>query len=145
MMLFLHQETRPDSPYTLISICCAGNSTKQKKMMTMNNLWWNSKWRQCTNKPWPTTTLFCFEEMYRKSMVIKLASTHHLSSTICSTRESTNYARLCRLLVDIGTQTLRDTFDTLEKGFGFHKPLVFQLIHWFTNNSKHVYFYSTLW
>ena len=28
-----------------------------------------------------------------------------------STKETTNYAHLCRLLVDVGTQALRDTFD----------------------------------
>ena len=57
-----------------------------------------------------------------------------------STKETTKYARLCCLLVDIATQTLRDTFDTLpppqKKDLGFHQPLVFQLIHWFTNNRK---------
>ena len=31
-------------------------------------------------------------------------------------KETTNYARLCRLLVDVGTQALRDTFD------GIHAP-----------------------
>ncbi|XP_068687306.1 protein NLRC3-like isoform X2 [Montipora foliosa] len=30
-----------------------------------------------------------------------------------SSKETTNYARLCRLLVDVGTQALRDTFDTI--------------------------------
>ena len=35
-----------------------------------------------------------------------------------STKETTNYARLCRLLVDVGTQALRDTFD------GIHPPTV---------------------
>ncbi|XP_068685253.1 NLR family CARD domain-containing protein 4-like isoform X2 [Montipora foliosa] len=30
-----------------------------------------------------------------------------------STKETTNYARLCRLLVDVGTQALRDTFDRI--------------------------------
>ena len=33
--------------------------------------------------------------------------------TALSTKETTNYARLCRLLVDIGTQALRDTFDAI--------------------------------
>ena len=33
--------------------------------------------------------------------------------TVLSTKETTNYARLCRLLVDIGTQALRDTLDTI--------------------------------
>ena len=32
---------------------------------------------------------------------------------VASTKETTNYARLCRLLVDIGTQVLRNTFDTI--------------------------------
>ncbi|XP_022783613.1 E3 ubiquitin-protein ligase DZIP3-like [Stylophora pistillata] len=31
--------------------------------------------------------------------------------TFKSTKETTNYARLCRLMVDVGTQALRDTFD----------------------------------
>ena len=30
-----------------------------------------------------------------------------------STKETTNYARLCRLLVDVGTQALRGTFDAI--------------------------------
>ena len=33
--------------------------------------------------------------------------------TFPSTKETTNYARLCRLLVDVGTQALRDTFDNI--------------------------------
>ena len=33
------------------------------------------------------------------------------SSSYASTKETTNYARLCRLVVDIGSQTLRKTFD----------------------------------
>ncbi|XP_068753848.1 NLR family CARD domain-containing protein 3-like isoform X2 [Montipora capricornis] len=35
------------------------------------------------------------------------------SSSFASSKETTNYARLCRLLVDVGTQALRDTFDTI--------------------------------
>lgn len=35
---------------------------------------------------------------------------------VASSKETTNYARLCRLLVDIGSQALRDTFD------GIHAP-----------------------
>ena len=30
-----------------------------------------------------------------------------------STKETTNYARLCRLLIDVGTQALRDAFDAI--------------------------------
>ena len=33
--------------------------------------------------------------------------------TASSSKETTNYARLCRLLVDVGTQALRDTFDAI--------------------------------
>ena len=33
--------------------------------------------------------------------------------TVSSTKETTNYARLCRLLLDIGTQALRDVFDDI--------------------------------
>ena len=33
------------------------------------------------------------------------------SLTFSSTKETTNYARLCRLLVDVGSQVLRETFD----------------------------------
>jgi len=35
------------------------------------------------------------------------------SPTASSTKETTNYARLCRLLVDIATQALRDKFDAI--------------------------------
>ena len=34
-------------------------------------------------------------------------------TTASSTKETTNYARLCRLLVDVGTQALRGTFDAI--------------------------------
>ena len=33
--------------------------------------------------------------------------------TFSSTKETTNYARLCRLMVDVGTQALRDTLDAI--------------------------------
>ena len=36
--------------------------------------------------------------------------------SVTSTKESTNYARFCRLLIDVGTQALKDTFD------GFYTP-----------------------
>ena len=35
---------------------------------------------------------------------------------VTTTRESTNYARLCRLLIDVGSKALRDIFD------GFYTP-----------------------
>ena len=36
--------------------------------------------------------------------------------SVTSTKESTNYARLCRLLIDVGSRALRDLFD------GFYSP-----------------------
>ena len=35
-----------------------------------------------------------------------------------SSKETTNYARLCRLLVDVGSQALRDTFDAIHPPVG---------------------------
>lgn len=43
--------------------------------------------------------------------------------TASSTKETTNYARLCRLLVDVGTQALRDTFDAIHPPANLHKIL----------------------
>ena len=40
-----------------------------------------------------------------------------------TTRESTNYARLCRLLVDVGSQALRDTFDRIHPPATLHRIL----------------------
>ena len=37
-----------------------------------------------------------------------------------STKETTNYARLCRLLVDVGTQALRDAFDAIHPPTNLH-------------------------
>jgi len=44
--------------------------------------------------------------------------------TASSTREATNYARLCRLLVDVGTQALRDTFNAIHSPANLHTVLV---------------------
>jgi len=43
--------------------------------------------------------------------------------TASSTKETTNYARLCRLLVDVGTQALRDTFNTTHPPANLHVVL----------------------
>ena len=43
--------------------------------------------------------------------------------TASSTKETTNYARLCRLLVGIGTQALRDVFDTIHAPANLHAVL----------------------
>ena len=45
-----------------------------------------------------------------------------MASVAPSTKETTNYARLCRLLVDVGTQALRDTFN------GIHLPANLQAV-----------------
>ena len=41
-----------------------------------------------------------------------------------STKETTNYARLCRLLVDVGSCVLRDTFDRFNPPSNLHKYLM---------------------
>ena len=52
--------------------------------------------------------------------------------TFPSTKETTNYARLCRLLVDVGTQVLRETFDKIHPPRGLQKvlggPAVFSIL-----------------
>ena len=45
-----------------------------------------------------------------------------MATAAASTKEKTNYARLCRLLVDVGTQALRDKFN------GIHSPANLQAI-----------------
>ncbi|XP_068734574.1 NLR family CARD domain-containing protein 3-like [Montipora capricornis] len=42
---------------------------------------------------------------------------------LASSKETMNYARLCRLLVDVGTQALRDTFDAIHPPATLHKIL----------------------
>lgn len=42
---------------------------------------------------------------------------------VTSTKETTNYARLCRLLVDVGSQALRDTFDKIHPPANLHTVL----------------------
>ena len=44
------------------------------------------------------------------------------ASTALSTKDTTNYARLCRLLVDLGTEVLRDKFNTI------HSPANLQAV-----------------
>ena len=43
--------------------------------------------------------------------------------SVAYTKETTNYARLCRLLVDVGSQALRDTFDRIYPSAGLHLVL----------------------
>ena len=40
-----------------------------------------------------------------------------------STKETTNYARLCRLLVELGTRALKDTFDSIHPPATLHAVL----------------------
>ena len=44
-----------------------------------------------------------------------------------STKETTNYARLCRLLVDVGTQGLREAFDRIHPPSHLHGILASEL------------------
>ncbi|XP_078380991.1 uncharacterized protein LOC144663797 [Oculina patagonica] len=46
-----------------------------------------------------------------------------------STKETTNYARLCRLLVDVGSQVLRETFDRLRPPGSLHTVLADPAVH----------------
>ena len=46
-----------------------------------------------------------------------------MASAFASSKETTNYARLCRLLVDVGTQVLRETFDKIYPPGSLHTVL----------------------
>ena len=46
------------------------------------------------------------------------------SASFSSTKETTNYARLCRLLVDVGSQVLREAFDKIHPPAGLHNVLM---------------------
>ena len=46
-----------------------------------------------------------------------------------STKETTNYARLCRLLVDVGSQVLRETFDRVRPTGSLHTVLADPVVH----------------
>ena len=48
---------------------------------------------------------------------------------VASTKETTNYARLCRLLVDVGSQALRETFDSIHPPVRLHAVLAGSLVH----------------
>ena len=47
----------------------------------------------------------------------------HAAPTVSSTKETTNYAGLCHLLVDAGTQALRDTFNAMRIFNQFWQPI----------------------
>ena len=47
-----------------------------------------------------------------------------------STKETSNYARLCRLLVDVGSQVLRSTFDQIHPPVTLHKVMGSTSVHY---------------
>ena len=49
--------------------------------------------------------------------------------SVASTKETTNYSRLCRLLVDICSQALRDTFDGIHAPANLHTVLASHSVH----------------
>ena len=55
--------------------------------------------------------------------VRKTLATAAAPVSFSSTKEATNYARLCRLLVDVGCHVLRDTFDSIHPPSNLHKNL----------------------
>ncbi len=57
------------------------------------------------------------------------------TSPFASTKETTNYARLCRLLVDVGSQALRDTFDKIHPPATLHAVLSSHSVHYATLQS----------
>ena len=64
-----------------------------------------------------------------------------------STRENTNYARLCRLLIDIGTEALRNIFNGIYSPANLHKILSSSSPHYSTLQSlrKKGVLNPTLW
>ncbi|XP_066024140.1 NLR family CARD domain-containing protein 3-like isoform X2 [Pocillopora verrucosa] len=56
-------------------------------------------------------------------------------SPFASTKETTNYARLCRLLVDVGSQVLRSTFDKIHPPATLHTVLGRTSVHYATLQS----------
>ena len=60
------------------------------------------------------------------------------SALSASTQETTNYARLCRLVVDVGCQALRDTFDRIHPPAGLHGVLASQKSTLQTLKSKRI-------
>ena len=56
-------------------------------------------------------------------------------STFVSTKETTNYARLCRLLVDVGSQVFRSIFDKIHPPATLHTVLGSTSVHYATLQS----------
>ena len=51
-------------------------------------------------------------------------------TSFTSTKETNNYARLCRLLVDVGSQMLRSTFDQIHPPVTLHKVMGSTSVHY---------------
>ena len=75
----------------------------------------------CTQKTIATNIYISCTDIY---VIIGSSSRQSMASAlpppVASTKETTNYARLCRLLVDVGTQALRDTFNRIHPPPGLH-------------------------
>ena len=61
--------------------------------------------------------------MYVSLQDLELLMAYAAPPPVASTKEVINYARLCRLLVDIGTQALRDEFDAIHGPTNLHAVL----------------------
>ena len=57
------------------------------------------------------------------------------SASFASTKETTNYARLCRLLMDVVCQVLRSTFDKIHPPATLHTVLGSTSVHYTTLQS----------
>ena len=58
-----------------------------------------------------------------------MASVESAAPTFPSSRETTNYTRLCRLLVGVGSQVLRETFDRIHPPRGLDTVLATTPVH----------------
>ena len=61
--------------------------------------------------------IFC---LFTANKIINMASS---TTSYASTKETTNFARLCRLLVDVGSHALRNKFDSIHPPEGLHEVL----------------------
>lgn len=52
-----------------------------------------------------------------------------VNPSVATKKETTNYSRLCRLLVDVCSQALRDTFDGIHAPANLHTVLASQSVH----------------
>ena len=67
------------------------------------------KFNRGNKKRWPSNFVSCMLSFY--IFLAEFVDCLLMASSFTSSKETTNYARLCRLLVDIGTQVLRETFE----------------------------------